>query len=221
MERKTKATGGKHKPARRLDGKSLLARLMMLTAGTWAVTAAGIVVLLYCTAIPMYIQLSAINPYPTPALFLMAMSAVMIVFWLWGVAMSGRMRLRAMSVCGMAVFVISTFLSSGLDWELLNEIGVSTEVALRYGISRTYIYALLDIVGLGLFVLPTEMGGGLKVLFAIFPLTRFFDNVSVDVTAGGMYEMDKTLTFIVVGCAVKVVYALLLIFLAWRWQRGK
>ena len=221
MERKTKATGGKHKPARRLDGKSLLARLMMLTAGTWAVTAMGIVAMLYCAFIPAYVQLSAVNPYPTPALFLMAMSGVMIVFWLWGVAMSGRMSLRAMSVCGMAVFVISTFLSSGLDWELLNEIGVSTEVALRYGISRTYIYALLDIVGLGLFILPTNVGSGLKVLFALFPVTRFFDDISFGVTAGGMYDMDKTLAFIVAGCAVKVVYALLVIVLAWRWQRAK
>ncbi len=221
MERKTKATGGKHKPARRLDGKSLLARLMMLTAGTWAVTAMGIVAMLYCAFIPAYVQLSAVNPYPTPALFLMAMSGVMIVFWLWGVAMSGRMSLRAMSVCGMAVFVISTFLSSGLDWEILNEIGVSTEVAHRYEISRTYIFALLDIVGLGLFILPTNVGSGLKVLFALFPVTRFFDDISFGVTAGGMYDMDKTLAFIVAGCAVKVVYALLVIVLAWRWQRAK
>lgn len=221
MERKTKATGGKHKPVKRLDGKSLLARLMMLTAGTWAVTAMGIVAMLYCAFIPAYVQLSAVNPYPTPALFLMAMSGVMIVFWLWGVAMSGRMSLRAMSVCGMAVFVISTFLSSGLDWEILNEIGISTEVAHRYEISRTYIFALLDIVGLGLFILPTNVGSGLKVLFALFPVTRFFDDISFGVTAGGMYDMDKTLAFIVAGCAVKVVYALLVIVLAWRWQRAK
>lgn len=221
MERKSRAAGGKRLPARRLDGRSLMARLVMLTAGTWAVTAVGIVALLYCTAIPMYIQLSAINPYPTPALFLMAMSAVMIVFWLWGVAMSGRMRLRAMSVCGIALFVISTFLSSGLDWEILNEIGTSSEVAYRYGVSRPYIYALLDIVGLGLFILPTSVGSGLKVLFALFPVTRFFDDAPLDVVSGGMYAMDKTIAFIVAGCAVKVVYALLIIVLAWRWQRAR
>lgn len=226
MKTKSKRTTRKASAARPLQGDCLISRFMMWTSLVWGVTAVGLLAIIHVVFIPISSSLFGTYEFTTHSLFLTLMAFVMIVLWLYAVARSKAMHLKPMSIAGIAVFIISTFLSCGFDYDLLNSFSLSPEVLARYDISRSYIFMLLEVTGLGLFIVPTGAGGGLKVLFALYPLTRFLDEMRPELPAvmpqdaGSVASYgDKLVLYITIACVVKIVYSLLLALLAWRWGR--
>ena len=158
---------GKAASTQAADARRLLSALLILTAAVWILREAGLMAIMHIRAIPVFITGGSLSGHTTPGIFMMATNIIMAVIWLWGVAMSRKMSLGWRPVIGMAVVIISSVLALGFDVELLRGFGLSPEVMMRYGLTRTYVFMLLDIIGLGLFIVPTHVGGGLKVLFAI------------------------------------------------------
>lgn len=134
--------------------------------------------------------------------------------------MSRKMSLGWRPVIGMAVVIISSVLALGFDVELLRGFGLSPEVMMRYGLTRTYVFMLLDIIGLGLFIVPTHVGGGLKVLFAIYPLTGFMNDIGYTGLQTDGKGMEQMLTIFAIIAAVKVIYAAIIVILALRWRKA-
>lgn len=211
---------GKAASTQAADARRLLSALLILTAAVWILREAGLMAIMHIRAIPVFITGGSLSGHTTPGIFMMATNIIMAVIWLWGVAMSRKMSLGWRPVIGMAVVIISSVLALGFDVELLRGFGLSPEVMMRYGLTRTYVFMLLDIIGLGLFIVPTPVGGGLKVLFAIYPLTGFMNDIGYTGLQTDGKGMEQMLTIFAIIAAVKVIYAAIIVILALRWRKA-
>ncbi len=206
-------------PAKPLEGSRLACRFVLLCCLVWALSSLGMLFILHARFIPIYAHFPLFGASSTPGFFMKLMSYAMAGVCIWGLVVWRSMRLKVTSLAGIVLLFATSILSSGFDFELFGSFGFPPDVSMRYELSRSYIFMLLEVSGIGLFILPTNASDGLKVLFSLFPLTRFLDGIEPSTGEGGIIDLERHIAIFTAALAAKVAYSVIVAVVAFRWGR--